>query len=734
MSEKQNTPEDRLHPIQDWFNKFKPSRLFAVALTLAAVTSAVATWLVITGSEGPFGDNDGTISILVMINLVLVIILLVVIGRRLISLYSAMKKGQVGSHLQTRIVLIFSLVTIFPTVIVSVFSALFFQFGIKSWFDERVQVALEESVTVAEAYLEEHKENIRADAVAMSNDLKRNLSFLMSTPGALPQALNTQAALRNLTDAIVFQPNRVLARSELSFALSFEQIPQHILEKANRGNVVILAGAGDDDKIQALVQIDELAQLYLIVGRIIDAKVLNHMAMSQGAVNEYKRLQTDISDFQIQFSLLFILVSLLLLLAAIWYGIYIAIRLVVPITQLITAAEKIRAGDFNTRVSIEDNDDEISTLGRTFNRMTSQLDKQRGELINANRQLDERRRFIEAVFAGVASGVIALAPDYVVTLSNRFAAQLLQDDDSQSLRGMPIMPLIPGIDELLKAVKDTPDELFSKNMILNRGQAKLNLNVRVTAEQKDGEIEGYIVTFEDITELEVAQRSAAWSDVARRIAHEIKNPLTPITLSTERLKRKYVEQLDNDEERESYLRYIDTIMRHVGDIGQMVEEFVSFARMPDAVMGEHDITRTAREAIFSAKTANPNITYNHSIPEVGIKLRYDERQISQVLTNLLKNAAEGLESKAEKEDDFEGQITLSIEEDEKRVHVIIEDNGIGFPPDKIANLTEPYVTTRAKGTGLGLAIVKKHMEEHKGSLTLENRAEGGARVKLSFSK
>ena len=464
--------------------------------------------------------------------------------------------------------------------------------------------------------------------------------------------------------------------------------------------------------------------------------MLNHMVMSQGAVNDYRRLKNEISSFQIQFSILFILVSLLLLLAAIWYGIYIAIRLVIPITQLITAAEKVRAGDFEARVAVEDNgkEDEISTLGRTFNRMTAQLEKQRTDLMDANRQLDERRRFIEAVFAGVSSGVIALAPDYIITLSNRFAAQLLQDDNTQSLRGMPILALLPKMAPLLEATKANPEEMASDNMTLKRGQTTLNLNVRVTAEQKDGDVEGYIVTFEDITELAVAQRAAAWSDVARRIAHEIKNPLTPITLSSERLKKKYLSQLASDEERESFLRYIDTITRHVKDIGQMVEEFVSFARMPDSVMSEHDLTRTARDALFSAKTANPNISYHSEIPSTPIKLRYDERQIGQVLTNLLKNAAEGLETLYESNPDFTGEISLSLKSDEKRVTIVVKDNGVGFPPDKIANLTEPYVTTRAKGTGLGLAIVKKHVEAHKGTLTLENRSRGGARVKIVFVK
>lgn len=727
----QDVTQDHLIQIQGWFRHFRPGKVLGLTLSVAAITSAVATWAVITGSKNPLGLESGMLSTLVYVNLALVLVLSVVIGQRVLGLWRAMRLGSVGSRLQTRIVIIFSLVTIIPTLVVSVFSAIFFHISIKTWFDERVQTAIEESVAVAESYLVEHKETIRADALAMAGDFKRDVTFLGGNSKVLSGALSGQAALRNLTEAIIFDRSRVIARTALSFSLEFERLPPQVMTRAEDGRVVIMTD--DDNKIRALIQLDPVSETYLMIGRIIDPKVLNHMVLAQGAVNQYRQLKKDISNIQIHFTLLFILVSLLMLLSAIWYGMYVAIRLVVPITRLIAAAEKVRAGDFTVQVPESNKQDEMEALGRTFNRMTQQLEKQRHDLVAANLQLDERRRFTEAVFAGVSAGVVALDIGHVVALNNRRAAEMLQDDAHQSMKGMPVVALLPDMAGLLKQAQAKPSALAEQHMIVKRGNKQLNLQVRVSVECKGDEIEGYIVTLDDITELVSAQRSAAWADVARRIAHEIKNPLTPITLSADRLRKKYLSQLASDEDREAFLRYVDTISRHVKDIGQMVEEFVSFARMPTAQITQHDLSRTVKEAVFSAQTAKPKVRYKSELPEGPLPLSFDDRHIAQVLVNLMKNAAEGIEARLEAAPDGpKGEVWVRIEQNKSRLKLIIEDNGIGFPLDKINHLTEPYVTTRAKGTGLGLAIVKKHMEEHKGSLILENRAEGGARVVLIF--
>jgi two-component system nitrogen regulation sensor histidine kinase NtrY len=324
--------------------------------------------------------------------------------------------------------------------------------------------------------------------------------------------------------------------------------------------------------------------------------------------------------------------------------------------------------------------------------------------------------------------VVALDEDGVITLNNRTAAELLQDDATQSMKGMPVTALLPDCGPLLEQVKAKPQDLAEAQISLTRKNRHLNIYMRITAELKDDEIEGYIVTFDDITELVSAQRLAAWSDVARRVAHEIRNPLTPITLSTERLKRKYGEKLESGEERETFMRYVDTITRHVTDIGSIVEEFVSFARLPQAERAEGDLRKTLRDAQFSSQTAQENITHHLDVPDEPVMFAYDAKQISQVLTNLLKNAAEALnESETENP-----QIWLRLKQTDGRITITIEDNGPGFPEALIDKLTEPYVTTRPKGTGLGLAIVRRQIEEHRGRLQLKNRSGGGAVIRMTF--
>lgn len=729
----ETTPSPAKAPA-DWFRRLRPSKILILTLFLAALSCAIAVWVVLSDDQNPLGLQYDVISLLVGVNLLLLVSLCLLIGRRALALRRDLRREAVGSRLLRRMVLIFGLVTITPTMIIAIFSAVFFHVGIKSWFDERVRTAIERSVAVAEAYLEEHQETIRADAIAMRNDLQRDFALLAASNANLTQILNTQVALRNLTEAIIFDENRVVARSDLSLSLAFERLPQDVLRRADAGNVVLLAD--EEDKIRALIQLDAISPSYLLIGRLIDHRVLNHMVVAQGAANAYRKLQTDISAIQWQFSILFVLVVLLMLLAAIWYGIYTAIRLVVPISRLIAAAEKVRAGDLSAQVSVGQKQDEISALGRTFNRMTGQLQKQREELMRANRQIDKRRRFTEAVFAGVSAGVVALDSKQVITLSNRVAAQLLQDDEQQSLKGMPITALLPGIADLLTDAAARPETLSEKQFTVQRGQKKLNLLVRVSAELKDEHIEGYVVTFDDITALLSAQRQAAWSDVARRIAHEIKNPLTPIALSTERLKRKYLKQLKSDEDREAFERYVDTINRHVGDIRTIVEEFVSFARMPTPERSLQDLRKTIREAVFSSKTAYSVVKHRLELPETPIMLAYDASLLAQAIANLLKNSVEALQEKQENLPDFNPEIIISAQQGEQLVTLCIEDNGSGFPPDLIGKLTEPYVTTKTKGTGLGLAIVKKQVEDHKGLIYMENIYSGetiiGARIRLTF--
>lgn len=716
------------------FRWLRPSKILIITLIVSTLSCFLAVWVVISGQRNAYGVQSDVITSIIGINLLLLLTLCALVGRRVLSLRRMLRSEAMGSRLQRRMVRIFAVVAITPTIIIAVFSAVFFHVGIKSWFDERVQTAIDRSVEVAEAYLQEHQETIRADAIAMQGDLQRDYALLAESSAHLGQMLNAQVALRNLTEAIIFDENRVIARSDLSLSLMFERLPHDVMRQAEEGKVVLFAD--EDDKIQALIQLQPLTGRFLLISRLVDPRVLNHMVGAQSAAKAYRKLQADISGIQWQFSILFVVVVLLMLLASVWYGIYTAMRLVVPISRLIAAAEKVRAGDFSAQVPVGSKQDEISALGRTFNRMTSQLQKQREELMNANRQIDKRRRFTEAVFAGVSAGVVALDHQRVITLNNRVAAQLLQDDETQSMKGMPIVALLPDMQALLEEALKKPDAICEKQFTVLRKEKKRNLLVRVSAEIKEGHVDGYVVTFDDITALVSAQRQAAWSDVARRIAHEIKNPLTPIALSTERLKRKYLSQLDSDDDREAFTRYVDTINRHVGDIRDIVEEFVSFARMPSPERSVQDLRQTLREAVFSAQTAYGDVAHRLQLPEQPVMMAYDARQMAQALGNILKNAAEALHEKRESRDHFDAEIRISLHQTASEIEIILEDNGNGFPPDLLGKLTEPYVTTKAKGTGLGLAIVRKQVEDHKGLMHMENMSSGGvvlgACIRLTF--
>jgi len=702
----------------------------ALLLTLAAFVSVIATYSIITGGNAPLGIKPKRVLHYMIVDVGLLALLVSVITWRVYNLWKSLRVGSAGSQLQKRILILFSLVTITPTLIVAIFSTLFFNLGIQTWFNERVQTTVNESLVVAEAYLAEHKENIRGDAIAMAADLSRAAGIALTDPQEFNRIVDTQATMRLLTEAVVLQGNRIIAQGKLSFSLAFEHIPQDVLERAAKGEVVLMTT--EDDKVRALVRIDGLQDGYLLVGRLIDSKVLAHMQHTQGAVNEYNTLKGHLDKLQMTFSLVFVTLTMLLLVASIWYGMAFASRLSTPISSLVVAAERVRGGDFSARVAATQQKDELGTLSRAFNRMTEQLEAQRGELIDANRRLDERRRFSEAVLAGVSAGVIALDRDKNITLFSRSASAILNKVDQQIIHGTVISAVLPGIEETLLQAEHMPGEVAQNTLTLGRGGKTVTLHMRVTVEQLDEAIEGFIVTFDDITPLIAAQRNAAWADVARRVAHEIKNPLTPIQLAAERLKRKYLKFITEDQD--TFIKYTDTISKHVGDISKMVEEFVSFARMPTPKFANEDIGGIVKKAVFSAQMTNPAIEYQLDAPAYEVLVYSDEGQMTQVMTNLLKNAAESIEIRQSTEANTQekGCIKIGLHCADNTVSLVVEDNGTGFPPGQAQQMLEPYVTTRTKGTGLGLSIVKKIVEDHKGRINLENIPTGGARVSLSF--
>jgi two-component system nitrogen regulation sensor histidine kinase NtrY len=425
--------------------------------------------------------------------------------------------------------------------------------------------------------------------------------------------------------------------------------------------------------------------------------------------------------------------AMLLLLVAVWVGLNFATGISRRIAGLIVAAEQVRGGDLSARVD-ELGNDEFGSLRRAFNRMTDQLESQQSELVEANRQLDYRRRFTEAVLTGVSAGVIGLDEHGVVTLPNRPAAVLLGLEFDQML-GQPLAGIMPDMAPLIEAALEQPTRRVEGQIRLMTQKSAMTLLVRITAETGQGEIKGYVVTFDDITELLAAQRKAAWADVARRIAHEIKNPLTPIQLSAERLKRKYLGEIKSDPD--TFSLCTDTIIRQVGDIGRMVDEFSSFARMPAPVMREESLTEIVRQAVFLQRTANGDMDFDLLAPENPVMVRCDSRQVSQALINLVQNAVDSIHGRVAESGGAEvprGHVVVELREEGGKTVISVTDNGKGLPKEARERLTEPYVTTRTKGTGLGLAIVKKIMEDHAGELILEDAPEGGARVSLVFSR
>ena len=739
---------DILNRVRQNLGRLFLSRRFAFILAAMAVISGAATFGLLTGTSTGTGTPDAQkVVALLLVDMVILLLLGVIIAQRLVAMWAQRRRGMAGSALHVRLVVMFSLLTVTPAILVAVFAALFLNFGIDSWFSSRVRTAVDASQAVANAYLEEHIHNIRADALAMANDLNRDAARLAISPNLMARALTTQAGVRGLTEAVMMGENgEILARSAYSvLSPEFTAIPSDTVARTDAGEIVILA-APNSDRVRALVKLDRYVGAYLLVGRFVDVQVLSNMERVREASQSYLRLEERSGTIQITFVAIFAMVALLLLMAAVWIGMTIANQMARPISRLIDAAQRVSGGDLSQRVAIDETIGEMATLSQAFNDMTEKLAAQQDGLMQMNRQLDERRRFTETVLGGVSAGVIGLDAQGRVDLTNRSAKHLL-GVDLDAAKGRHLAQVVAEMSAILAQAMDRPDRVARAEVtILTEGLPR-TLIVSATAERLGEDVIGYVVTFDDITQLQAAQRTAAWSGVARRIAHEIKNPLTPIQLAAERLKRKYLKQIKDDPE--TFIMCTDTIVRQVEDLGRMVDEFSSFARMPQAVLKPENLSDLCRQAVFLEKNRDLAVTLESELPDGGVMLNCDAQQISRALTNLLKNATESVEERlaqdtAHGEGGEAGWIRLRLDEQNDpagpRAVITIEDNGTGLPEADFGHLTEPYVSTRERGTGLGLAIVKKIMEDHGGDLILENRPANehghihgsGARVTLLF--
>ncbi|APH54518.1 Nitrogen regulation protein ntrY [Granulibacter bethesdensis] len=725
-------------------------RVVTLVLAISALALGVGTFAVLAGGI-PLSGRPNLVFGLVLANLIVLLLLGAVLAGRLTRVWTERRRGSAGSRLHVRLVLLFSVVAVVPSILVAGFATSFFNFGIQSWFNDRVRTALEESLETARGYLDEHRNNIRGDASGMANDLSQAGKISITDPNAFFRTLDQQTVLRGLTEAVVFEPvtKQVIASAGLVAGLATEIPPSWAIDMARTGDVAVLS-AENGTAVRAVVQLNSTPPLMLVIGRPVDPTILDHMHHVEEAVAEYERLDQNRSGLQITFVLIFALVALLVLSAAVLIGLVLANQIARPIGRLILAAERVRAGDLSVRVPEAATGDEIAGLSRAFNRMTGQLSAQRAELFNAYAQIDERRRFTEAVLSGVSAGVVGLNAAGLIELPNRAAGELL-GQDLMSAVGSELAEIAQEFSPLIEAARQQPDRAQVAEIHLTRSSGRRTLLARIGAERhisdnRGGEASpvdapGFVVTFDDITELQSAQRKAAWADVARRIAHEIKNPLTPIQLAAERLKRRFAREISSDPE--TFTQCVDTIVRHVGDIGRMVDEFSAFARMPQPVIKLEDVGRVARDALILQRSARPELGWTTDIPERGPSALCDRRLLGQALTNLLQNAADAVVTRfgnsgsvvanaLETPHRQDGRIMLRVATEGEEIRLSVIDNGVGLPDVDRAHLTEPYVTHKPKGTGLGLAIVKKIMEDHGGRVVLADNEDGQGTVASLF--
>ena len=687
----------------------------------------IATYGILTGLA-PVSLNYTIVIILLLANLAVVSVLVGLIGTRVLRLYRARRSGLAGAKLHSRLVMIFSGIAVIPALLVGVFAFVTLHQELESWFSKRNRTIIENSLIIAQSYLNEHAYLLRADVYAMRQDLERTASSLRSDRVGFTHFLTTQSALRSLADVYVIERNGNVRSAGLpsttitTNTADIATVPptSGMYDAADRHEVILIRDR-ENNRVRALASLSALPGLYLHVSRFVDPRVLEHLDGASQARDEYDNLKDRRFEVEITFALVYIAMTLIVLLSAIWLGLWLANRMMTPLGALAYAAERVRKGDLSARVDLDESKDEISVLGQTFNRMAEQVQSQRDELVQANIEMDARRRFTEAVLSGVSAGVIGLDGEGRINHVNKSARYLI-GRTGHFLLGQPIEDAIPEMAPLVRLVMAVPQERTEEQIILNDGGVPRTLLVRVAAERENNDNMGYVVTFDDISELVAAQRRAAWSDIARRIAHEIKNPLTPIQLAAERLWSKYHEEVHSD--KQLYKQYTDTIIRHVGDIGRMIDEFSSFARMPAPRMQDLDLVELVRQTVFLQQLAREDIDYRIEIPDDPLHFHGDRGLLRQALGNLLKNAIEAVDAKHR---DEKGVILTRLRSSGDSITIEVIDNGPGLPAGNSENLMEPYYTTREKGNGLGLAIVRKIAQDHGGVLVLSN-AQGKANL------
>jgi len=703
---------------------------FAVGL---ALLSAFLTFVVLTGLTPIEPTREVVVSFL-LINGATILVLVGIIVREVWQMIQARRRGRAAARLHVQIVSLFSVIAVLPAVLVAIVANVTIDRGLDRLFSGPTREVIQNSLIVANAYLHEHAQLIRGDILGMANDVAHARPLFDQDRATFRELLTASAASRNLPGAMLIDKDRnILETAQTGIQQSFTTPAPEFLSNVDE-NEPQIAVFIEANYVAAVIRLRAFNDTFLYVARLLDPRVVAQLRQTQASVAEYAELESRRLGIQVAFALMFAVIALTILMASVLIGLNFANWLVAPIRRLMSAANIVSTGDLHVQVPVHRSEGDLAQLGETFNKMTQELRTQRDELVSASDLIDSRRRFIEAVLSSASAGIIGVDASGSVGILNRSAEKLIGHAESETL-GHPLSEVLPELDDMMKTAREGTQRLVQGQITINRDGHERNLSVRVSAEQTSHSRDSYIITLDDITELVSAQRTSAWADVARRIAHEIKNPLTPIQLSAERIRRKFGRVITED--KAVFEQCTETIVRQVDDIRRMVDEFSRFARMPKPVIEGEDVADTVRQAVFLMRVGHPDIDIQAEIKEEPMRAQFDRRLISQALTNIIKNATEAIEA-VPAEQLGKGRIDVIAAREGDDIVIDVIDNGIGLPKVSRARLLEPYVTTREKGTGLGLAIVGRVLEDHGGRIELNDAAEirpgaRGAWMRLRFA-
>lgn len=725
--------------VNAWRKKRRVQTVFAISLALLAPILVFTTYFVLRATNGSV-SND-LIRFVLLCDFVYVLVVAALVSQRILRIVTARNKKTAGSRLHMRLSAVFAFVALVPTVMVAVISTILLNFGFENWFSTRVQNVVGNSLAAAQAYENEQRNDLVADAQLLAqflNQQRRILGINAEQELRSSLTLGQQRIQRGLKEAFVIDGAANLkARGERSYLFDFEQPSENSLQEAEAGKTVVIQD-WDNNEFRALVRLTTYPDRYIYVSRRVDGEILNLLDETKETVALYNQGEQERDQLLFDLALIYMAFALIVILAAIWLGLWFAERLSRPVARLAGAVERVGEGDLGVQVREEDSDDEIAMLGRIFNRMTQQVKRQHDDLIEANERTERRRRLFDSVLSGVTAGVIGLNEQGRIAMMNTAAARLLGLDEEHDVNAELILA-VPEFCGLFAKLEEKSSGVAQEEIRLTRTGSPEILLVRVAKRvSEDEELEGYVVTFDDVTSLVSAQRMAAWGDVARRIAHEIKNPLTPIQLSAERMKRKFGPKLGD--EGADLAQYADVIIRQTNDLRRIVDEFSKFARMPEPERRDQDLAKLIRDVIVLQQSALNPTKVSLEMEADSIHAVIDATMFNQAMTNLIKNAGEAIEGMEEKPERFAPEIRVIVRSENGATEIEIQDNGMGLPAENRSRLFEPYVTHRDSGTGLGLPIVKKIIEEHGGTLELldapafdeSGRVGAMARIVLPF--